>query len=237
MKTFKEDIGNSKDIKHKNEVKLSQDKNKQQNLGWADTMAKILNTQKPKRKKTVVLSRTNRVCDTIMNPKEKYGFEIVGEVTVQDEGHKNEHETKQSLIGSHEMKLRIRKKDWATTGRVKPSILEKDREKALIKIATRGVVQLFNAVQQHQKTVTSEINKGGNLEYKKDRILKSVSKKDFLNVLMGSAKSHSITDLMETKRNEIENEKSKPEEKTWDILRDDFMMSTKLKDWDKEVVD
>lgn len=65
----------------------------------------------------------------------------------------------------------------------------------------RGVVQLFNAVQQHQKTVSSEIDKAGNLEYKKDRILKSVSKKDFLNVLMGSAKSHSVTELMETQTN------------------------------------
>lgn len=36
---------------------------------------------------------------------------------------------------------------------------------------------------------------------------------------------------------EIKKEDAEPEEKTWSILRDDFMMSTKLKDWDKEVAD
>lgn len=235
MKQLENNIENDKDTENKNEARLPQNENMQQNSGWADAMAEILSTDKPKRKKTVVLSRANRVDVTVKKAKEKYGFEIDGEVSIEEDK-KNGLETKRSLVGSHEMKLRIRKKDWATKGRVKPSILEKDREKALIKIATRGVVQLFNAVHKHQKTVSSEINKAGNLEYKKDRVLKSVDKKAFLDVLMGSAKSHSVNEIMETETNEVKKEEDKPEEKTWSILRDDFMMSTKFKDWDKEVV-
>ena len=78
------------------------------NLGWADAMAKILNTEKPKRKKTVVLSKTNRSSNSVVKAKEKYGFEIDGEMAVESEDNKSGQELKQSLIGSHEMKLCIR---------------------------------------------------------------------------------------------------------------------------------
>lgn len=40
-------------------------------------------------------------------------------------------------------------------------------------------------------------------------------------------KSENVNDKVKTKSNKAE--------PTWDVLRDDFMMGAKLKDWDKEL--
>lgn len=47
----------------------------------------------------------------------------------------------------------------------------------------RGVVQLFNAVRTHQKTVDNSVKESGSSERKKAKLLSSVSKKDFIDVL------------------------------------------------------
>ncbi len=55
----------------------------------------------------------------------------------------------------------------------------------LIPVCTfvRGVVQLFNAVRKHQKTIDDKVKEVGGLERKKAKLLSSVSKKDFIDVL------------------------------------------------------
>lgn len=110
---------------------------------------------------------------------------------------------------------------------MKPNILDKDRERILTKIATKGVVQLFNVVRTQQKDVNVKLDKAGPLDVKKDKVLKSVDKRVFLDVLM-SKKSEEVepSHKQSTERD--------GEESTWNVLRDDFMMSAKLKDWDKE---
>lgn len=47
----------------------------------------------------------------------------------------------------------------------------------------RGVVQLFNAVRKHQKMMDDKVKEVGGSERKKAKILCSVSKKDFIDVL------------------------------------------------------
>ena len=47
----------------------------------------------------------------------------------------------------------------------------------------RGVVQLFNAVRKHQKTIDTKVKEVGGSERKKAKLLSSVSKKDFIDVL------------------------------------------------------
>lgn len=47
----------------------------------------------------------------------------------------------------------------------------------------RGVVQLFNAVKKHQKTIDDKVKEVSGSERKKAKILSSVSKKDFIDVL------------------------------------------------------
>lgn len=50
------------------------------NEGWADSVAKILGSSKPKNKKTLVLSRAKKYSETVKKEKEeKPAFEVIGE--------------------------------------------------------------------------------------------------------------------------------------------------------------
>lgn len=51
----------------------------QGNSGWADSIAKILKTNKPKRKRTLVLSKAKKLSDVKKQSTEYVGFEIEGE--------------------------------------------------------------------------------------------------------------------------------------------------------------
>lgn len=48
-----------------------------------------------------------------------------------------------------------------------------------------GVVQLFNAVRQQQKEIEDKLVQAGPLERKREKALKSIDRKAFLDVLMG----------------------------------------------------
>lgn len=121
--------------------------------------------------------------------------------------------------------------------RVKPNILEKDRERTIAKIATKGVVQLFNAVRKQQKEIDAKVKEAGPLEVRKEKALKSIDKQAFLDVLMGE-KSQVVDNVKEnavSKQSNKRKAKHVDSEPTWSVLRDDFMMGAKLKDWDKEL--
>lgn len=103
----------------------------------------------------------------------------------------------------------------------------------LSKIATKGVVQLFNAVKQQQKDIHHKLEDAGPLEVKRDKVLKNIDKRQFLNVLMGD-KSQAVKESS-INANNFEVRKDEVKEPSWGILRDDFMMGAKLKDWDKDL--
>lgn len=50
----------------------------------------------------------------------------------------------------------------------------------------RGMVQLFNAVRKHQKNMDEKMKEVGGSERKRAKLLSSVSKKDFIDVLRGT---------------------------------------------------
>ncbi|GAB5583694.1 RRP15-like protein [Prionailurus iriomotensis] len=107
--------------------------------------------------------------------------------------------------------------------------LDKKREWEMM-----GVVQLFNAVQKHQKNVDEKVKEAGSSIRKRAKLISTVSKKDFISVLRGmdagtSEKSSSGKNL-KAKQTEGKSE----EGPGWTILRDDFMMGASMKDWDKE---
>ncbi|XP_047005136.1 RRP15-like protein [Schistocerca americana] len=196
------------------------------NPGWADAMAKILKTNKPKNKKTIVLAKAKKLQQVAK--KEKPSVET-------DTAEKEEKDTtvkfeKNAMKDSRKLK----KKLWENKGRVQPHILDKNREKALAKIATKGVVQLFNAVRQHQKKLDEQFREVKHSEVKKDKIMKSVDKKAFLDVLMGKGSSAKFEADM--KEEEDENKEDSVNQ-TWKVLQDDFMTGVKLKDWDKNELD
>lgn len=99
--------------------------------------------------------------------------------------------------------------------RQKPNILEKDRERLLAKIATKGVVQLFNAVRNQQKTVEKELDRNDISEVKKERIMKKFDKRTFLDTLMGKSKSIVVDEANSSLKDEVKDE----EKPRWNALR------------------
>ncbi|KAK9703166.1 Rrp15p [Popillia japonica] len=198
------------------------DNGQNENAKWADSIAKILKTNKPKGKKTLGKKLTN-----VKKKPQKLEFEVEGadgeikrEVAVEE--NVDEEETE-----AHE---RRKRRDLPIL-RKKPNILHKDRERTLSKIATRGVVQLFNAIKSQQIDTNTKLEQAGPMEVKRSRVLKNVNKKAFLDMLM-QEKSENVE---EKEFGGGSDSKSAPKEKTWNVLRDDFMIGAKLKDWDKEL--
>ncbi|KAM7361746.1 RRP15-like protein isoform 2-T2 [Cochliomyia hominivorax] len=200
------------------------------NAGWADSIAKVLSTTKPKTKKTLVLSRAKKIKTSDKNKTETdYGFEVEGDVK---EKKPTEEELETCLKQPKNLKLELR---------VKPSWKDIERERALRKIATRGVVQLFNAVRIQQKDLQHQLEDAGPLDSRKEAVLNNINKRKFLDVLMSGKRAKSeqidnpvkdeIKEKSETSDDEDNGKKNKSE---WNVLRDDFMTNKKIKHWDEE---
>ena len=58
-----------------------------------------------------------------------------------------------------------------TICRIKPTVLDKNREKFYSKLATKGVVQLFNAVRDHQKNVKTKLGEVGKSTRKREEVI------------------------------------------------------------------
>ncbi|KAL2744463.1 RRP15-like protein [Vespula maculifrons] len=197
------------------------------NPGWADALQKILKTNKPKRKKAIVLSKAKKYSD-IVRKQENLSLET--DAVTEEEEKLESTEGKENLLST---KRKQRQKDNLGI-RVKPSIIDREREKLLQKIATKGVVQLFNAVRQQQTETNQKLLNAGPLERKREQVLKNIDKRAFLDVLMGESQSISVDKSIECQEEEKRDDKENKEDKIWSVLRDDFVMGAKLKDWDKK---
>ncbi|XP_059136735.1 RRP15-like protein [Peromyscus eremicus] len=176
------------------------------NSGWADAMAKILNKKTPKSKPTIL--------------------------TKNKELEKEKEKLKQERL--EKRKQLDKKREWEMMCRVKPDVVnDKEAERNLQRIATRGVVQLFNAVQKHQRNVGEKVKEAGGSIRKRAKLMSTVSKKDFISVLRGmdgTNENSSAGKNLKARQTEVKSE----EGPGWKILRDDFMMGASMKDWDKE---
>lgn len=96
---------------------------------------------------------------------------------------------------------------------------------------------MFNAVRTQQKDLSNKLKEAGPLEVRKEKVLKNIDKKAFLDTLMGE-KSQKCDDRVMTSTDSTvtsEEHHDKKKSTTWNVLRDDFMMGAKMKDWDKEL--
>lgn len=59
-------------------------------------------------------------------------------------------------------------------------------------MAYRGVVQLFNAVRQQQKSLEGQLKEAGSSERKRDKVMKSLDKRAFIDILLGSSRSEPV---------------------------------------------
>ncbi|CAG8786299.1 3627_t:CDS:2, partial [Racocetra persica] len=84
--------------------------------------------------------------------------------------------------------INIEKKRLANKDRIKVDFTTIDIERKLRKIATRGVVQLFDAIHISQKIVDNSIKEAGGkqrLTTKEAKDVSSMSKEKFLDLLKG----------------------------------------------------
>ncbi|XP_069787368.1 RRP15-like protein isoform X2 [Narcine bancroftii] len=130
------------------------------NAGWADAMNRILKKNVPGDKPIILAKKKEK-------QKEKHKQEMLEKIKKLDEKRKREQMC-----------------------RVKPDIVQdRETERNLQRIATKGVVQLFNAVRKHQTAVDEKVKDVGMSERKRAKLLSSVSKRDFINMLRGSSQS------------------------------------------------
>uniref|UniRef100_A0A182KAS3 RRP15-like protein n=1 Tax=Anopheles christyi TaxID=43041 RepID=A0A182KAS3_9DIPT len=215
---------------------------------WAKAMAKFL------RKATDDSILSKAATDEQKELKKKQAkavqFDVVSaegavkkevETSGNQEEKPNDFKLTQELLRQKAALKKIRQKDILGL-RARPSIHDYERERTLRKVATRGTVQLFNAVRQQQKKVQGKLEEAGNLEYKREKVLKSLNRKEFLDVLMNGprAKSELVDNLLKIEKAEEEEDDIKSEvdsddepRSTWGALRADFLTGKKS-GWDKE---
>jgi len=187
------------------------------NEGWADAMAKVLAQGRNTEKTVSVLSKAKK--DNTKKVTGEDGEKVLEPLAVR----------------------KARKKELDSIGRSMPNPLNRNIERTFARIATRGVVQLFNAVRDQQKEVKTQLKEAGGSFRKRENVLKNINKDNFINILSGKSmeKVEKEEEEPEEKRSRIEEEteeekKNDNKQSSWNILRDDFMLGAKMKDWDKE---
>ncbi|XP_050084271.1 RRP15-like protein [Anopheles aquasalis] len=216
---------------------------------WAKTMAKFL--RKSTDGKILSKAVTDAQKERKKTESKTYQFEVVnadGKIKkesvaaasaggIKEEEKPDGMKLARELLQQKAMLKRERQKDILGL-RVRPSIHDYDRERTLRKVATKGTVQLFNAVRKQQKEVSEKLDEAGKLEYKREKVLKSLNKKEFLNALMNGprAKSELVDNLVKKEEDgDVKSEIDSDEEpkSTWGALRADFLTGKKS-GWDKE---
>lgn len=104
-----------------------------------------------------------------------------------------------------------------------PDINDFSFETKLKKVATKGIVKLFNAIKSHH--LTKEVS---NVTRSKTD---DVTKEKFMELLKSSNKPENKNS--EKAPTKLIKEKKAPNIPSWEILRDDYMLDAKLKDWNK----
>lgn len=208
------------------------------NAGWADAFAKVLQQEKPKNKKYLVLSKAKKLADKKEQDDDdkKVTFEIAGK-TDDSEDIKPDINADDTKPTPNELELaliaRKERNNKLLELRVKPGSMDRERERGFKRIATKGVVQLFNAVRSQQRDLVDRLEKAGPLDHKRDEVLNNINKRQFLDMLMGGkrAKSENVDNPVKDEKDQ-EADSSRPSQ--WSVLRDDFMTNKKLKHWDND---
>lgn len=131
-------------------------------------------------------------------------------------------------VEEHKPKREARKEKRvaAEKGHVIPKDHLDSKEKELIKVATKGVVRLFNAVSKAQKS-RKDLNPSRTKDAK-------VIAKERKNTFLAELKVPSHQDKKRNISSNFSKHAVKDEdEPAWAPLRDTYMLGSKLKDWDK----
>ncbi|XP_068153918.1 RRP15-like protein [Drosophila tropicalis] len=229
------------------------------NAGWADSILKVLKTTKPKTLNKTVLARAKHSIAAVRPKnssgdakKRDFGFEIE-KADVKEEDDEDEEDVKPETSALDAQLTKQQRKNVPLQLRVKPSYIDMERERTLRKVATRGVVQFFNAVRIQQKDLQQQLADAGPLDSRQDAVLNNINKRKFLDVLMSGkrAKSTAIDNAVKKEEEDSEQDdydsedgedkpttassiSSSKKKSEWNVLREDFMTNKKIKHWDEE---
>ncbi|KAH8369420.1 hypothetical protein KR009_010344 [Drosophila setifemur] len=217
------------------------------NAGWADSILKVLKTTKPETQNKTVLARAKNSQASVRSQKAKnskrpeYDFEIE-KADIKEEDEDDEEKPEASSLDAQLTKQQ--RKNVPLQLRVKPSFRDMERERTLRKVATRGVVQFFNAVRIQQKDLQQQLEDAGPLDSRQDAVLNNINKRKFLDVLMSGkrAKSTAIDNAVKKEEEESDVDEDDQQDSSssgkkkseWSVLREDFMTNKKIKHWDEE---
>jgi hypothetical protein len=204
--------------------------------GLAGAMAKILGIAAPSKTKSkqVILSKTI----TPLQRQQKKEKEQEDALRLKRKQRRDVHLTSMHIPLSAATSRPIPGKDDMSDLIAKAMSKEVELESTHRRVATRGVVALFNTISKHQQQKLQEQHESGILQKSNNEDIKAMTKHGFLDMLKKTGSSHSelkgSNDTLKQSKAEISGSKTS---KGWNALKDDFMMNSKLKDWDKAMSD
>lgn len=215
--------------------------------GMAGAMAKILGSsivppskkkktvdQQPKQQTPVVLSKTKT---PLQRQAEK---ERQAEMALREKRRANQE---RNHLAAFHIPLSVAtssKKSLSKQGDNGSNIQkELEEERLFRRVATRGVVALFNAISDHQKSGGGHGSRGdGGAEGTKGKAadgvtpVKKLTKHSFLDMIKTKAAATTGASKAIEDNEKNLSDRSEPPEKKWNALRDDFMLNPK-KNWDE----
>ena len=142
--------------------------------------------------------------------------------------------------------LAMQRKLFANRDHRVPDFSGADLESKLRKVATRGVVKQFNAIKTHQKTVTDPVGVTRSVtdEATKKKFMDTLKKKSDSkkSASQGVGDNGASDDQDSDLDAPVKTLPTKTQKKTssagaatsWEVLRDDYLLGAKMKDWNKE---
>lgn len=199
------------------------------NVGWANTFANVLAQSKAKDKSYLVMSKAKKLAEKkLAQEKAAKGpsFEIAADVNEADDDEEKPDKEELDELALIEGRRKDRNNKLLSL-RVKPTLMDRDRERTFKRIATKGLVQLFNAVRAQQRDLVEKLDEAGPLDHRRDAVLNNINKRQFLDVLMGGkrAKSENVDNPVKDESDvkfesgDDDDDASAPRPSQWSALR------------------
>ncbi|GAV05878.1 hypothetical protein RvY_15941 [Ramazzottius varieornatus] len=131
------------------------------------------------------------------------------------EGSKKASKSSSSTKSTSTLRTKRKTKKELEPWHVLPAITEREKDRKLAKIATKGVVQLFNAVRAQQNVLEEKLEEAGPSMRKTEQALKTVSKSSFLDLLKNPHGAPGVT---------VRQDKGNEATQRWQVLEDDYML-------------
>lgn len=146
----------------------------------------VINSLLKSNKNAKLLSKAKKEADVKIeddddkNKKVEHNPELVDEEgNIVQESDVEENEESGKKLKLKKVKLsKFNRNQIESIGRTKPSLEDRTRERKLASIATKGVVQLFNVVQEQKKQIKNKIEEDGSSMKKRAKILSKFNEED-----------------------------------------------------------